>query len=115
MKIHNLILCSAVALAVATGTTVCAETLTGKVVAAKGNDITVRQDDGTQQTVRVNDETTYRKKKVVRKDKSKRHHKMNTAASYYTPLAEEDDWVEIVYSPATGDGWIAEDITVYDD
>ncbi len=115
MKIHNIILCGVAALALGTGTLVRAETLTGKVVAAKGNDITVQQADGTQKTLKVNDDTTYRKKKMMKKDKAKQHKKMKRGEmASYTPLVEEDDWVEVVYSPTTGDGWIVEDVTVYD-
>ena len=94
----------------------CAETISGEVVKAKKNAIVVNTENGEKMTFQTTDGTTYRQKKVTRKGKM-RHGKRTSADSYYEPMVEEEDWVEITYTPATNDMQSAEvqEIVVYDD
>ena len=92
-----------------------AATASGKVTAVDGNTITVQTEDGQKMTVNTNDKTTYRKKKMMKGRKTKRG--KQAIEWSYTPIAEEDDWVDVVYDPATGKGtaYQVQDIVVYDD
>ena len=94
----------------------CAETISGEVVKAKKDMITVRTDGGEKMSFQTTDGTTYRQKKVRRKGKMHKG-RMTTADSYYEPMVEEDDWVEITYTPAKNDMQSAEiqEIIVYED
>lgn len=94
-----------------------AETAKGKVIDQEGNMITVQTQNGDQMTMMLTDDTTYRKKKTMKHGK-KKHGKMYPKGStYYKPLVEEDDWIELVYTPAKNTKEMAtvEDVVVYDD
>ena len=91
-----------------------AETISGEVTGVRKNTITIRAEDGEKMTLHTTDNTSYREKKVARKGK-KHKGKMHSAETYYRPMVEEDDWVDIIYSPSTGDMLIIEDVIVYDD
>lgn len=109
------LMATAVALFVSVG--VNAETVTGKVVDTKGNMITVKTEDGQHATMKLTDNTTYRQKKVAKRD-MKKHGKMyHKGKTYYTPLVEEDDWIELTYTPSKNalSEATVEDIIVYDD
>ncbi|MBP5344054.1 MAG: hypothetical protein J6Y85_03170 [Alphaproteobacteria bacterium] len=92
-----------------------AATASGKVTSVNGNNITVQAENGQQMTMATTDQTTYRKKKMHKKNKMKRGKR--PAEWTYAPIAEEDDWVEVVYNPATGNGTVSEvqEVVVYDD
>jgi hypothetical protein len=92
-----------------------AETASGKVTAVNGNNITVQTQDGQQVTMATTDQTTYRQKKKHKKNKMKRGKR--SMEWTFTPIAEEDDWVDVVYNPATGDGTLSEiqEVVVYND
>jgi len=93
-----------------------AETIMGEVVSVTDDIITVKNKDGQQMSFQTNDNTTYRKKTLQKHHKKKRG--MRGPASWsYEPIAEEDDWIEVVYDPKTEQGNIYEvdTITVYDD
>ena len=92
-----------------------AETTSGKVLSVDGKTITVQTEDGQKMTMNLNDKTTYRKKKMVKTHKTKRGTKAIEWS--YTPVAEEDDWIDITYNPATGTGtaYQVQDVVVYDD
>ncbi len=92
-----------------------AETIEGQVVSTKGNQVTIQQKDGTIKTLTSTDETTYRKKKMLKKDKKKDGRMMKKGDAYYKPLMEEDDWIEVVYTPTDDNNLVMEDVTVYDD
>ena len=111
----KLLLAGVIALAMGMGTDVLAESVSGKVVSVNGNNVTVRQQDGTQATMQVTSDTTYRKKKMEKHDDMKKKHHNKKGKTYYQPMMEEDDWVDIIYSPSTGNIMIIEDVIVYDD
>ncbi len=93
-----------------------AEVIVGEVVAVEGNLMTVQTKEGQQMSFQTSDGTTYRKKTLNKHHKKKRG--MRGPSDWtYEPIAEEDDWVEIVYNPKTGNGDIYEvdTVTVYDD
>lgn len=93
-----------------------AETVVGEVISVTDDIITVKNKDGQQMAFQTNDNTTYRKKALHKHHKKKRG--MRGPADWtYEPIAEEDDWVEVVYNPKTGNGTVYEvdTITVYDD
>ena len=93
-----------------------AETISGEVVGIRKNNITVQTEDGEKMTLHTTDSTGYREKKMSRKGK-KHKGKMYPAEGYYRPMVEEDDWVEITYTPATNEMQSAEvqEVIVYDD
>ena len=92
-----------------------AETVVGEVISVSDDIITVQNKDGQQMSFKTNDNTTYRKKTLNRHHKKKRG--MRGPSDWtYEPIAEEDDWVEVVYNPKTGNGtaYEVDTITVYD-
>jgi len=94
-----------------------AETAKGKVIDTEGNMITVQTQNGDQVTMTLTDNTTYRKKKMIKHD-MKKHGKMyKKGDTYYKPMLEEDDWIELVYTPAKSSetSAVVEDVIVYDD
>ena len=91
-----------------------AGTLSGTVTDVQNNALTVRTDGGKTMTLQTTDNTRYREK--ARKGKRKKG-KRSSADTYYRPMVEEDDWVEITYTPATNEMQSAEiqEVIVYDD
>ena len=93
-----------------------AETVMGEVVSVTNDIITVQNQEGKQMSFKTNDNTTYRKKALHKHHKKKRG--MRGPADWsYEPIVEEDDWIEVVYDPKTGNGvaYEVDTITVYDD
>ena len=93
-----------------------AETVMGEVISVTDNIVTVKTKDGQQMSFQTNDNTTYRKKALHKHHKKKRG--MRGPSDWtYEPIAEEDDWIEVVYDPKTGNGvaYEVDTITVYDD
>lgn len=111
----HLLIAGVAALTIAGSFAVNAETMTGKVLSRNGNQITLQQKDGTIKSLTLTDNTTYRKKKMMKKDKVKQGHTMKKGESYYQPMLDEDDWIEVVYTPTEDNDLIMEDVTVYDD
>ena len=97
--------------------TVNAETAKGRVVDTDGHTITVQTQNGEHVTMALTDHTTYRKKKMMKHAKKKHGKMYKKGDSYYEPLVEEDDWIELTYTPAkTSDtSAVVEDVIVYDD
>ena len=93
-----------------------AETISGEVVGVGKNAIVVVTEAGEKMTLNTTDNTAYREKKVSRKGKMHKG-KMQPADSYYRPMVEEDDWVEITYTPSKNEMQSAEiqEVVVYDD
>ena len=93
-----------------------AEMVAGEVITITDDIMTVKTKDGQQMSFQTNDNTTYRKKGLHKHHKKKRGMRGPTDWTY-EPIAEEDDWVEVVYNPKTGNGEIyeVETVTVYDD
>lgn len=93
-----------------------AETLSGNVVKTKNNMLTIQTENGEKMNLQTTDGTTYRKKKVYRKGKMQKG-KMASANNSFKPMVEENDWVEIVYTPAKNEMQSAEiqEVVVYDD
>ncbi len=90
-----------------------AETAQGKIKSQKGDYIVILMDDGNEMNLVATDNTTYRKKKIQRYKKGK---SMRQENGYFKPLMEQDDWVEITYSPSgTPTEYIIEDVIIYDD
>lgn len=93
-----------------------AETISGNVVKTKNDLLTIQTEEGEKMILQTTDGTTYRKKKVYRKG-SKRKGKVTPATNSFQPMVEEDDWVEITYTPATNKMQSAEiqEVVVYDE
>ena len=93
-----------------------AETISGKVVGVKKNAIMVRTEEGEKVTLNTTDNTAYREKKLTRKGKTHKG-KMYPAEAYYHPMVEEDDWVDVTYTPAKNElqGAEIQEVIVYDD
>lgn len=94
-----------------------AETAKGRVVSQEGNMITVQTQNGEHVTMALTDHTTYRKKKMMKHAKKKYGKMYKKGDSYYEPIVEEDDWIELTYTPAKDSmsNAIVEDVIVYDD
>ena len=99
-----------------TALSVRAETVMGEVISVTDDIVTVKTKDGQQMSFQTNDNTTYSKKGMKKHHKKKRGMRGPTDWTY-EPIAEEDDWVEVVYNPQTGNGtaYEVDTITVYDD
>ena len=97
-------------------TFVHAETIMGEVVEVGKNAIVIRTEEGEKMTLNTTDNTAYREKKVSRRGKMRKG-KMYPADTYYRPMVEEDDWVEVTYTPSTNEMQSAEiqEVIVYDD
>ena len=93
-----------------------AETISGEVTDVKKGAIVIRTENGEKITLNTTDNTAYREKKISRKGKMRKG-KMHSADTYYRPMVEEDDWVEITYTPATNEMQSAEvqEVIVYDE
>ena len=110
----QILLCSVMALGLMVSGTVCAETTSGHVVDTEGTIVVVQQEDGTQVKMQTTPETTYRKKKIAKHNKIQDGQKMKKGEAYFQPMIEEDDFIEVIYSPSTGDVLIIEDVIIYD-
>ena len=93
-----------------------AETISGEVVGVKKSAIVVRTEDGEKMTLNTTDNTAYREKKVSRRGKMRKG-KIHSADTYYRPMVEEDDWVEITYTPAKNEmqGAEIQEVIIYND
>ncbi len=98
-------LCSVLALNVG------AETTTGTVTDMMGESITILTPAGEEMTLKATDQTTYRQKKVKKMKRKNKEH------SYFKPMVEEDDLVEITYivDPKDNTVYIIEDVVIWDD
>lgn len=98
-------------------TALYAETVSGRVVNQNGNVLTVQTADGTTAQMTLTDNTRYREKKTVKHHVKKGNKVHQAGDTYYKPLVEEDDWIELTYTPAkTSDAMdTIEDVIVYDD
>ena len=87
-----------------------AETLSGTVTTVQNNALSVRTNNGETMTLQITDNTRYREKARQRK-------KGKSANASYRPMVEEDDWVEITYTPAKNEMQSAEiqEVIVYED
>lgn len=111
------ILLAATAVAVLCSFAAQAETVQGKVKEVKGNTIVMQMQDGSLKTFKASDNTNYKTKKVMKKDKKKHGRQMKKGDTYFQPMVEEDDWIELTYTPATQNLNEAEieQVVVYDD
>ncbi len=93
-----------------------AEMVTGEVITITDGLMTIKTKDGQQMSFQTNDNTTYRKKEFHKHHKKKRGMRGQAEWSY-EPIAEEEDWVEIIYNPKTGTENVYEvdSVTVFDD
>ena len=91
----------------------CAETVYGKVIRANDDTLTVKTEDGQKMDMQMTDNTTYRQKRVRQRIKKSRH-QMSKMDGYFEPMVEEDDWVEITYTPNNNVQEIQE-VIIYDD
>ena len=110
----KILLYSVMALGLSLSLDVCAETATGHVVETNGDSVVVQQENGQQVTMQTTPETTYRKKKVAKRNKIQNGKKMKEGETYFQPMLEEDDFIEVIYSPSTGNVLIIEDVVIYD-
>lgn len=94
-----------------------AEMAKGQVVSKKGDMIVVKTEDGKMITAQTSDKTTYREKKVMKKDKMKNGKMMKKGDTYYKTMVDEDEWIELTYTPSksTESSAVVEDVVVYDD
>ncbi len=105
---------SALALIVSFGAR--AEVAQGTVQEVQGATILVQTGDDTVQAFQVSDDTIYRAKKVAQENKSTNGRVMKKGEAYFQPMVEEDDWIELTYTPNTDDLGAAEvsQVIVYD-
>lgn len=94
-----------------------AETVKGKVLSQKGNVITLEKENGKTMSMSTTDNTTYRKKKMSKKNKKKNSQNGKKMQGGFVPMMEEDEWIEVTYSPDQNNpnGYVVEDVVVYDD
>lgn len=110
----KILLCSAMFMGLGLSNIVQAETATGHVVDTDGSSVTVQQENGNQVTMQTTPETTYRMKKVAKRNKMKDGKTLKKGEAYFQPMVEEDDFIEVIYSPSTGDVLIIEDVIIHD-
>ena len=110
----QILLCSVMGLCLGASMAVYAETTSGHVVDTEGTTVVVQQKDGTQVKMQTTPETTYRKKKIAKRNKIQNGQKMKEGEAYFQPMIEEDDFIEVIYSPSTGEMLIIEDVVIYD-
>lgn len=94
-----------------------AEMMQGKVLSKKGDRVVIQTDAGRQVNARVTQNTTYREKKVLKKDKVKDGVTYKAGSTYYKSPIEEDEFIEVYYTPskdAPGE-IIIEDVVMIDD
>ena len=103
----KLLILGVAAASLAIGLSACAETASGKVVKSQGNTVVIRDANGTDHTMKTNENTTYRKR-------MKAHKSMHNTTSKQQPILVEDDYVEVIYSPSTNNEWIIEDVVIYE-
>ena len=77
---------------------VSAENLSGKVLQIKDNVALVKTADGKKVLVVLTENTYYRKKKILKKDK-----RTGATAEFYLPLIGKDERVVLSYDPQTKD------------
>lgn len=94
-----------------------AGTVSGRVIHKEGPVLTVQTTDGTTSIMTLTDDTRYREKKTVKHHVKKGNKMHQRGDTYYKALVEEDDWIELTYTPAkTADAMdTIEDVIVYDD
>jgi glycine cleavage system H lipoate-binding protein len=110
----KILLCSVMALSLGVSVGALAETATGHVVETNGSSVTVQQENGQQVTMQTTPETTYRTKKIVKRNKIQDGKKMKKGDTYFQPMVEEDDFIEVIYSPSSGNVLIIEDVVIHD-
>ncbi len=93
------------------------ESMTGKVVSKKADQVIIQGQDGKRINARIVPTTSYREKKVLTKDKTKDGVTYKAGSAYYKSPIEEDDWVEIYYVPSKGDmsEYELDEVVVLDD
>ncbi|MDY6408036.1 MAG: hypothetical protein SPL08_05000 [Pseudomonadota bacterium] len=106
----KLVIASIASAALLMGLSACAETASGKVVKTNGNLVTIQDSSGSQHTMQTTPDTTYRKR-VKSSSEHKNHLGHNKARQ---PILVEDDYVDIIYYPASDTEWIIEDIVIYE-
>lgn len=95
---------------------VCAATIQGKVLDKTDNALIIQTQDGNKMKMHVSDQTTYRQKKEVHDNKQHQSSK-HQSMMMYTPMVEEDDWIEVQYTPSNDElsNAVIENVVVYDD
>lgn len=78
------------------------EMMTGKVISKKADHMVIQNQEGKTVNVKVVPTTSYREKKILKKDKTKDGVTYKAGSAYYKTPVEEDDWVEIYYVPSKG-------------
>lgn len=88
----------------------------GKVQDVQGATIVLETADGAVQSYQVSDNTIYRAKKIMKEDTQKYNRQFKKGEAYFQPMVEEDDWVELTYTPNNQDLGVAEvnQVIVYD-
>ncbi len=99
---------------VLTGFAAHAESIKGQVINEEDGLITVESNDQ-QMTMKTTDNTKYRKRKMIEKDKTKHGRMYKKGDAYYKPLVDDKEWVEIIYmiDPQTKE-MIIEEIVILD-
>jgi len=107
----KLLIAGMTALSLSMALSACAETASGKVVKTHGDTVVIRDANGTEHTMKTNENTTYRKKM----SSHKAHATQMKQHSSQKPILVEDDYVEVIYYPATDTEWIIEDAVIYEE
>lgn len=98
-------------------TTAGAETFVGKVQDIQGNLVSVKTEEGQVKQFKTTDKTSYRQKKMKKHHKVKRGKMPAASVVGYEPMIEEDDWIELSYTPGaqSADTEEIDSVIVYDD
>lgn len=111
----HLLLCGIMAIGIMMVNSVSAETMStsGTVTSTQNGMIEIKQGDGEVKTFKITPDTRYRQKKMTESTQASTENETQDD-SYFEPIAEEDEWVEIYYMP-NEDELIVEDIIIYAD
>ncbi len=92
-----------------------AETVKGQVIDEDNGVVTVESGDK-QMKMKTTDNTKYRHRKIMRKDKTKHGRMYKKGEAYYKPMVDDKDWVDIIYviDPQTKEMLIEEIIITED-
>ncbi len=94
-----------------------AEMMTGKVISKNADHVVIQNQDGQKINARIMPTTSYRQKKILKKDKKKNGVTYKAGSEYYKSPIEEDEWVEIYYVPSKGntDEYVLDEVVILDD
>ncbi len=111
----HLLLSGTMAIGIMMAGSVSASTMStsGTVTATQNGVLEIKQGDGEVKTFSITPETRYRQKKMTESTQASTENETQDD-SYFEPIVEEDEWVEVYYTP-NGDTLVVEDVIIYED